>query len=495
MSFTSFFFFFFLGVAAIIYYLLPIRIRWIGLLAASIVFYTAAGTEALPYLLGSAFLCFVAALILGGTDRKKKKTFSRLILFITLFLLVGFLAFTKFYRLFIPGGSIVVPLGLSYYTFSAVGYLLDIYWMRYEPEKNYFRFLLYISFFPHILQGPIPRYQKLAPQLARGHEFSYKRVTFGIQRILYGLFQKLVIADRLGLFVENVISDYTEQYGAVLFAAVFFYAIQVYTDFAGCVNIAAGAAQIFGIELEENFRQPYFSRSVDEFWRRWHMTLGHWFRDYVGMPVSASKPVKKLSRYFREKKGRDAGKNAVTLSALAVVWLCTGLWHGTGMNYMLWALWQGGIIAMGVLLRPYFRKWKEAARINDNSKCFRLFQMLRTFLLAGIIPRIITRAPSLDAAVVIFKNLFFHFGIGKVVNENGVILGWTVWDYAIISVALLIQFAVSILKERGVMIREGIAGFVLPLRWLIYIAALYAVVIFGKYGPGFDAVDFVYMDF
>lgn len=495
MTYTSFAFFLFVAASAAVYFLLPLKIRWVALLCASIGFYMLADLKSLPVLLAEAMLAYVGGRLLMR-DEQKTSPFRRRVLLVVLILLIGYLAAIKLIRFVRPGSSIVMALGLSYYTFSNISYILDIYWKRYEAERNPLKYILFVAFFPHIIQGPIPRYDRLAPQLFQGHRFEYRRVTFGIQLILFGLMEKLVLADRLGIYVDAVFQDYQNQYGVVTLSAIFFYAIQIYMDFAGCVNIARGTAEIFGVELEENFRQPYFSTSVDEYWRRWHITLGGFFRDYVGMPVSVSKPVKKWSKAARKRFGKEMGKHVVSLSALVVVWICTGLWHGTGLNYLLWALWQGGIIALSIVLKTRFDAMRTRLKIRDDSKGFRAFQIVRTFILAGIIPRVITRAPSVHAAFVIFKHCFtgtgmYQFHVGKGLEQYG----WSRTHLVIAVIAMLLQLIISILKERGVNIRESVAGLVLPVRWALYLALLFGVILFGIYGPGFDPKNFVYAGF
>ncbi len=492
MNYTSLAFFLFLGAAVTLYYLVPLTARWYVLLTASLFFYAAAGLEFLPFILCSSLLAWGAGLLLEKQTLSPRK---KAILTAALALLIGYLAVTKLFRYFAPGSFIIVPLGISYYTFSTVGYLLDVNWKRQQAEKNYLKFLLFTSFFPHIVQGPIPRYHSLAPQLAQGHRFSYQDFTFGLQLMLFGLFQKLVLADRLSLFVSAVFDGDNDDKGLIILAALIFYAIQIYTDFAGCVNICRGAAQLFGITLDENFRQPYFSRSVDEFWRRWHITLGHWFRDYVGIPVSMNPHVKKISRSVRRKRGSAAGKNTVALFALLAVWCCTGLWHGTGLNYLIWALWQGGIIALSMLCRPRFEALKKKLGISDNSRVFAYFQMLRTFILAGLIPRLITRAPSLDRAFVMLKNLFADIGLYRLAVSGFQDYGWDRTQFIIACIAILIQLMVSLMKESDISIRKRVAALPLPIRWVIYLGALFFVIIFGMYGPGFNKADFVYADF
>lgn len=523
MVFTSFSFILFLTCVTAGYFLCPVKYRWGVLLAASILFYGIADVRFLPFILTTSAISFFTArsiqklndtCIKKASELKekaeikalkeecKKKCRNRMLM--AVILIIGYLALTKFgntvfeWIFTAKGGTawkIIVPLGVSYYSFSTVGYVLDIYWKRYRPEENFLKYLLYVMYFPHILQGPIARFDKLGVQFSKEHYFDYERVCFGIQLILWGFFQKLVIADRVGIFVSAVYDDYANQYGMILFTATLFYAVQIYADFAGCVNIAKGVSQIFGIELEDNFRQPYFSRSVDEFWRRWHMTLGAWFKDYLCMPVSVSKPVKNASKKIRKRFGSKAGKNVTTIAALIVVWICTGVWHGTGWNYVVWAIWQGGIIVLSLLLEPFYKTAKEKLHIREESGGWKAFQILRTFLLTGIIPRVIVRASSLGAAWTIFRNFFADLNFSALYDGSLLNYGLTKVNFFIAIAAVVVLIIVSVLKEKGIRIRESIGKKPIVLRWLIYIAAFYSVVIFGIYGPGYDASAFVYMGF
>ncbi len=527
MSFTSLQFLLFFLALVICYFAVPAKYRWIALLAGSIYFYVQAGAIFLPFLAGTALITWGAALLISGKNEKlvrdlaeagdaeekkrlktETKNQCRRILLAALILVLGYLVWTKFAKKAAalltalisgagtaPALSVIVPLGISYYTFSTVGYLLDVYWKRYAPERNFFKYLLYVIFFPHILQGPIPRYDRLGPQLTAPNRFDYTRVCFGAQLMVWGFFQKLVIADRVGVLVSAVFGDFRHQPGSLLLAATLGYALQIYTDFSGCVNISRGMSQIFGITLDENFRQPYFAQSVEEFWQRWHITLGTWFRDYLCMPVSVSGPVKKWSKAARKKYGAEAGRNVTTISALVVVWLCTGIWHGTGFNYIAWGIWQGGIIAFSTLMKKPYEKMRAFFHVKDGAAGWTLFRIARTFLLTGIIPRIFVRSPGFKASLVVFKRILTAFGKSALTDGSLLALGLTGFDYVLIACSVVILFVVSLLKEKGVSIREAVAAKPLPLRWAFYLTALYLVVIFGKYGPGYSAASFVYMDF
>lgn len=502
MSYTSFYFFVFLLALAVVYYILPLKFRWVALLCASIGFYISLGIKFLPFLLAAGVLSWAVSFFLDK-DRCAEKNVSqkvrKTVIIIAVIIQVGFLVYTKIARLITADLPLIVPVGLSYYTFSTVGYMLDIYWKHYNAEKNPLKVLLFVSFFPHIMLGPIARYDHLGPQLAEGHRFNYEQICFGVQLMIWGLFEKLVLSDRIGVFVDAVIDEGYDTYpGWLLAMAVFFYAVQIYTDFAGCVNIARGAAELYGIELEQNFNQPYFATSVEDYWRRWHITLGAWFRDYLCMPIAMSKPVKQMSKAARKKWGAQAGRTTMTAFPLIFVWIATGLWHGTGWNYVIWGVFQGGIIIISVILTPAFLKWKQALHIKDENPAWRLFQMLRTFLLAAIIPRIITRAPSLSAAWTIMKRIVTDFqwtGMAGVHAVQFGALGMDKMNFIISVFGMLLLLYVGILRETGHSVRKMVAGYVIPVRWAIYLFVFLFILLFGMYGPSFDVSSFQYVDF
>jgi D-alanyl-lipoteichoic acid acyltransferase DltB (MBOAT superfamily) len=444
--------------------------------------------------------------------KENSKRKCRRAVIIAIVVSLGILSYTKFTKMLIDSindlilnfgttdfklssVSVIVPLGISYYTFSTIGYVLDVYWNRYEAESSFFRYLLYVLFFPHILQGPIARYNRLAPQLFEGHRFDYKRFCFGIQLMLWGFFKKLVIADRLAIFVNNVYGNWENNTGFVILIATFFYAFQFYADFSGCVDIAKGVSEIFGISLDDNFLRPYFSQSVAEYWRRWHITLGTWFKDYLYMPVSVSRIVKKLSKAAKQKWGNQAGKNVIMILSLAVVWLATGLWHGTGWTYIVWGIWHGGIIIMSTLLDGKFTEWKNKLKINQNSVVWRNFRIFRTFMLTAIIPKIVTRAGTIPVAIGIFKNIFAEFNIWVFFDQSLYGYGLDRANFWMAILSLIILLFVDLAKERGVSIRERISNVNIVCRWMIYYIALFSIIIFGIYGTGYSASSFIYMNF
>lgn len=525
MSFTSINFIALVLILAFLYYCLPRKVQWILLLIGSLLFYITYGIEKLPFILAASLLTYLAARKmdkiyilqdayikeneLAGKEKQtyvqgnKKKT--KCILVWTVLLLVLLLIYAKagkWVQEIVTGLAfdepreiipVIIALGVSYYTFSMIAYVADVYWRKEQAEKNYFRFLLFAIYFPKILQGPISRHRNLAPQFAEKHEFDYENFCFGIQLALWGFFKKLVIADRLSMLVTKVFGGWESYSGSVLLLATIFGAFQLYCDFSGCMDIARGVSQMFGIELEKNFERPFFSRSAAEFWRRWHITLGTWFKDYVYMPISISPKLLNAMKPIKKKWGMKTAKNIMTVIPLVAVWLLTGIWHGTGASYVVWGIYWGGIIIVSMLLEPYYKTWTAKLKINTETASWRGFQMLRTLGLFCI-GRILTIPNDLSVSVGIIKKIFIEFGVWNILNENIYNYGLDMYDFNLSIVVLAILLIVSVLQEKG-SVRQMIANQNLVVRWIIYYAAFFAVVIYGIYGPGYDASAFVYMNF
>ena len=357
MTFIDLQFGIFLLVSILLFYLCPVKQRWKVLLLVSLVFYAIAGLRYLPFIFVTSFTVYYAGCRMGKVyealekelaekelDRKEKKLkkeqAKQVCKRIMLLALVGNLVilcivkFTKFFidpinhLLMAVGGNgtftaadIIVPLGISYYTFSALSYLLDVYWKRVEYEKSYSRFLLYLIYFPHILQGPIEHYGRLGQRLKKELTFDYDRVCKGIQLMLYGYFKKLVIADRINPFITTAYQNHNTTAGSILLLAMFLDVVYIYADFSGCMDIGRGVSEIFGIEMDLNFNHPFSSKTVTEFWRRWHISLSKWFRDYVYIPLGGSRV--------------SIPRNILNL---AIVWLLTGIWHGASYSFIVWGI-------------------------------------------------------------------------------------------------------------------------------------------------------------
>ncbi len=328
ISFVSVRFLVFLAASYLLYFLVPMRRRWLVLLGASLYFYCCAGVVKMLFPLAAGAVAYATALRIAK----------------------------------IQGGG-----------------KADVYWRREPAERNYLKLLLYMLYFPQILQGPIPRHGRLAPQLTEGHPFQYRDLCYGLQRMGWGYFKKLVIANRFAMITREVFGNYASYEGMVFVVALICAAIELYCDFSGGMDIVLGVSEAFSIRLDENFRRPFFSRTVAEFWRRWHITLGAWFRDYVFMPLAASPRLIGLCQAARKRFGPRFAKQLMTVIPLAAVWLLTGLWHGTGLDYIAWGVYWGGLIILSNLYAPRIKEWNAELEVNPESRRFRAAQTARTF--------------------------------------------------------------------------------------------------------------------
>ena len=553
MSFTSIPFYVFAALTVLLYYLLPRGAQWIILLTASLVFYTSYSIGLFPFIFFATLIAWLAArkmasvydeaeaIIQETGDRSLRaaaKKRCRKDLTAAIVLILAALVFIKTQRwmgsvpilsglirfaaeadhrlgnllMYIPGlaqllkdeippeqagaasaASVLVPLGISYYSFSLISYLADVYWKKDRAEKSFFRLLAFTLYFPKILQGPISRHRELAPQLFEGHAFDYTRFCFGLQRMVWGYFKKLVIADRLAIFVNTVFGDIAAETGAHLLVATVFSALQLYCDFSGCMDIACGFSECLGLKLAENFDHPFFSKSAAEFWRRWHITLGTWFKDYIYMPLAISPKLLGVSKKLRDRFGARASRAFISVVPLLAVWLLTGLWHGTGWNYVVWGLYWGVLIICSTVFAQEYKKLAELLHINTEAWSWQIFRMVRTFCLF-LISRIITAPGDLAKSGLIFNRILTAFHPEGFFDGSLYTLGLDRPDFLFALVSIFILWAVSMLQEK-VNLREQIAGSNLVFRWAIYYLVIFSVIIFGIYGPGYDAASFVYMHF
>lgn len=525
IPFNSFSFIVFLSLCTLVYYAFAPKLRWMVLLAASVVFYIFAGIEKLPFILAVSVIIWLSSYMIDRTyekaeaeasgkglagkekallmQRYKKQCRNRCLIPASV-IVIGILCYCKFFEriaesvsalLSLQGiqADVIVPLGISYYTFSSLGYLLDVYWRKAKHEKNYFHFALCVFYFPQIVQGPIARYQKLMPQFFRENRFDFKRVCFGMQLMLYGYFKKMVIGDRIAIFTGQVLGNIDAYEGLVLPITLVLCSFQLYMDFSGCMDIVRGTSQIFGIELENNFNHPFFSKTTAEFWRRWHITLGAWFKDYVYLPIAASHWLINLTSKVKTRFGKKAARNISTIIPLMIVWLLTGLWHGTGWNYIVWGIYYGTIIVCGTLFSAEYKKLAGKLHIDMDSSGYRRFQMLRTFLVftGG---RLLSAPGSLQATRDVICQTFKSFN--PWIFWDGTLYGMGIdyKDWCVIVLGLLFVWRVSIMQETC-SVREYIAQKNIVVRWAVYYIAVFSIIILGIYGVGYNASDFIYANF
>lgn len=509
MSITSFYFWCFLIAVGFIYYLTPSKIKWCVLLVASIFFFVmACGWNMLAYLFFGVLTAFIGAKLIDGSKHPKRRKFY---LIVTLVLMIGELAALKYVRFFLNTAGIIsglfgnrlefsftgflAPLGISYYTLSLVGYVLDVYWEKYPHQRNVFKQLLFACYFPQLTSGPITRYDEMEKQLFTPHAFCPKEIYFGIQRILWGLFKKLVIADRAAILVTAVFGDYMTYGGYYIVVAVLLFALQLYTDFSGCMDIIMGASQCLGVGLPENFNTPFFSETVAEFWRRWHITMGAWFKDYLLYPILISKRMQRIGKFCRKHFGKKTGKNIVTYLGLMVIWLAIGIWHGGEYKYIFASgILPGFFLITGEMFNPFFQRCSRLLRINTEATSWHIFRMFRTFLCLCA-SWIFVRASSFLDGIQVVKQMFSVSNPWVLVDGKLLELGLNWQDFNILFIGILAIWGAGMLHRHGKHVREMLAKQNAAAQWIVMLGALFVIIIYGIYGPQYDATGFIYKNF
>lgn len=497
---TTLYLFLFLPAAIIAYQLMPVKYRWYVLLLFSYYFYYCISGTLIIYIMAATITTYLSGILI-----EKKKGF----LIFCILLVLENLVYMKYYNFFAANGnlilsfilseqpfslkSMIMPLGISFYTLSAIGYLIDIYYKKISAERHIGKLALFLSFFPTIMEGPICRYGELGKNLFTGHSISMERLAAGIQRIFWGLFKKMLVADRLNVLVKTVYDGYQNYDGTVIGVAAIAYTIQLYMEFSGCMDIVIGTGEIFGITLPENFRRPFFSKTVSEFWRRWHISLGSWLKEYVFYPISMCGPVRKLSKTVR-KRNRHWGEVTAAALGLFPVWFCNGIWHGPRWSYIFYGFYYFTLILLSIALRPWSDKMRSILRLERHPVIYELFQIGRTCLLV-VIGELFFRAEGLRIGLNMFMRLLTQFQPSSFWNGTLLTLGLDRWDFMIIGAALAFVFFVSMAEERGRNVRQDIKMLPLPLRWSIYYSVMLAVCLFGAYGVGYMPVELIYANF
>ena len=388
--------------------------------------------------------------------------------------------------------NIFLPLGISFYTFQAIGYIVDVYWGKFPAEKNILKFSLFLTFFPKVMQGPILRYDDKDLSLYEGHDFKYENMTNGFIRMAWGYFKKLVIADTLMAYLSLVFSDVSTISGLESWATVLFVFIQDYCDFSGYMDIAIGIALCMGIKLPENFNHPYFAKGIDEYWRRWHMTLGAWFKDYVFIPLSVSKFSLWLGKKSK-KVFKNFGKKIPGIFGLIVVWFLTGLWHGASWNYVLWGLYFGVIIIIGIIFEPLVLWTYNKLHINYECLPLRIWRHIRTILLLAL-GKLFFIANSVDDVIFIIGRMFTTYNNGLNPNLSGVPGPVSIVLVLVLSIIVLV---VDLIQEKypETTFIDKLNKKPLAFRWFLYISLIVAIIWFGYYGGGLPSFEFGYVQF
>lgn len=388
--------------------------------------------------------------------------------------------------------NIIMPMGISFYIFQSMSYLIDVYRGKFSAEKNIFRFALFVSFFPQLVQGPISRFDDLSQTLFAQHSFDKRNVSFGLQRILWGLFKKLVIADRILVAVNTIIKSPDDYSGVFVFIGMMFYAIQLYADFTGGIDITIGIAEVLGIKVKENFNAPFMARSITEYWRRWHITMGTWFRDYLFYPISVSKPMLNLARASRRRFGEGVGKRIPVYISTLVVWLATGAWHGSEWNFIVWGLMNGVVIIISQEFEPLYARFHGRFDVKENT-AYKAFTVVRTVLLMSSL-RMFDCYMDVPLTFKMFGSMFTNWNLPKLFDKNLMGFGLTGADYLVLAVGIGIMIISGIKRDDGD-IREHLAMKPAAFRYAIFYILIIAVIVLGAYGVGYDSSQFIYNRF
>lgn len=523
MAFTTKTFIVFMAALFLLYYSMPAKYQWKLLLLASYVFYAFASPVYLLFLACTTLFTYIGARMMEicfarektvlaagqlvseekksirmGYEKRRKQVLTTVILL--LLLMLGVFKYATFIlenlvslggafglELTIPTMKIILPIGLSFYVFQSIGYCIDVYRGTCKAQENLAKYALFISFFPQLLQGPIGNYESLAPQLFTPHEFEYRRAVEGIQRVAWGFFKKLVVANQIEAAIGIVFSDYTSYSGALWIVVLILYTFELYADFSGYMDIANGCAYMLGITLQENFDTPLFSTSASDFWRRWHMTLGTWFRNYLFYPLLRSKSLSGLRKKLKKSGQSYLAQVLPTAIALLVVWLCTGIWHGAAWGYIVWGLYYGCFIILDTLLTPIWNKLRESYRPIFQSKLFFNFRVVRTFLIV-IVSFAIFRPENILETVYIVTHWIGTLHISEIAalfpssrQKLGVIFG-------ILSILCVDLYH---LDKKRYPIRKRLSKAPLVVRYVVYLSGLGAIALFGSFGQS----AFIYFGF
>jgi D-alanyl-lipoteichoic acid acyltransferase DltB (MBOAT superfamily) len=499
-------FLFFFPVTALIYFLLPnLRLRNLFLLFASYYFYMNWNPRYAILIAAVTGITYTSSLLLekwSSAGRRKAVAAICIVLILLVLFTYKYLGFaadvisgvlrSSGLAVKIPEFSILLPVGISFFSFQSIGYLVDVYRRTIPAERDFFTYALFVSFFPQLVAGPIERANNLLPQFKIMHPFSPDQVLEGIRMMLWGYFLKLCVAERIAPYVDAVFNNYLFHNGNSLALGTFFFTFQIYGDFCGYSLIACGTSRCLGFRLMQNFAHPYFAESIRDFWRRWHISLSFWTRDYIFFAVAMSKPIGRFGKKCRQVLGDRIGKLIPVFIGQICVFMIIGLWHGAEFKYVAYGLYNGGIIILSLLLEPYFKKAIEKLKINVESKLWKVFQILRTFCIVTW-GRMFPKAASFGVAISMYASIFRPFDVPF--REAVLTLGLNNGDFLVILLACLVWFFISWNQEKGVKIREALDEKPVLLRWAVYLLGFAAVLIFGIYGPGYDASAFIYRGF
>ncbi|MDD6072599.1 MAG: MBOAT family protein [Clostridiales bacterium] len=487
MLFNSIDFLIFFPIVVGLYYVLPKKVKNLWLLAASYYFYMCWNARYAVLILFSTIVTYLSGLVLEKVERKKPVVALSFILNLSVLFYFKYANFAlgalqKVFalagiNLTMPVYDIILPVGISFYTFQALSYTMDVYRGEIYAEKNFFQYALFVSFFPQLVAGPIERSKNLLKQLATPRKFNFELARDGLLLMIWGFFLKIVLADRIAIFVDTVYGDYTTYAGWYLIVATVLFAVQIYCDFMGYSVIAMGAAEILGIHLMENFDAPYLSKSVAEFWRRWHISLTSWFKDYLYIPLGGSRKGK-VRKYINK----------------MIVFLLSGLWHGASFSFIVWGGLNGLYQIIGEIFRPARDKAVSLLHLHRESLGHKLIQIVITFMLVDF-AWIFFRANGLKEALSIIVLMFTVKNPWILFDGSLYNCGIDNKNLLLIVICICILIFADFCKIKKLKIREIIVQQDYWFRWGIIVFAITGILVFGKWGPAFEQANFIYFQF
>ena len=514
MNFASIEFLCFLLILVTAYYLVPKKGQWVVLLAGSVVFYAFAGVASMLFLVAVIVVSYLSVRLIGKRQsacaewlrankelpkeerkayKNKNKKGNLAIVCIGIAVLAAALIYSKFVAGFLVragvsfGALALEVMGISYYTFIAIGYMLDVYREKAPVQKNFAKHALFVGFFPQLVMGPISKYSDVGEQYYGEHALQGKNLYCGAVRVAWGFFKKLVVADAIAPAVGAIVAQ--QRSGVFFVLLCLFYSIRIYGDFTGGIDIVLGSAEMLGIKLPENFNRPFSSKSTAEYWRRWHITMGAWFTNYIFYPLSVTKGMQKLSKWSRAHLGTAIGKRLPVYITTVVTWLATGLWHGIAWNFVVWAMLNCLVLLVSQELEPLYTKFRTKFPRLHASAPYQTFMAVRTFCLMALI-RVFDCYMNVPMTFNKFFSVFYTPNWGRLFDGGLGTLGVSTASFWVIGVGILVMFGVSQLgKDRP--LREKLWD--RPwLGSLALAAVVFAVLVFGTYGLGYDASAFIY---
>lgn len=506
MLFNSLHFLLFFPAAFAVFHIVPKKLRTIWLLLCSYYFYMSWNAQYALLIFFSTVVTYGCAIcldVVGRSDKlsdKRKTLYKKLSLAAGIVINLAVLFFFKYFTLFsdtltsaagvfgitlsMPSWNFLLPVGISFYTFQAVGYTIDVYRGDVKAEKNFLRYALFVSFFPQLVAGPIERSSNLLGELKKIETsrivVSWERMRHGFLTMLWGFFLKMVVADRIAIFVDFVFSSESQLAGAYVVTAAVLFAFQIYCDFAGYSTIAVGASEMLGIGLMRNFETPYLSTSVREFWRRWHVSLSSWFRDYLYIPLGGSRKGT-LRKYVN----------------LIIVFSLSGLWHGAEWSFVVWGLLNGFYQVIEDLLIRLKTKFAGQSKKTDSKQmpiAERILHTLITFVLIDF-AWIFFRAGSISQAISMVKSIVFDFQPWIFFDGALYLCGLSEREFQVMLLSIAVLIIADFISHKGIKATDVIESQPLWFRWIVYIVAILAVVVFGVWGTGYDAAGFIYFQF